>query len=137
MSVSTSPLRLTVPTSGVSSPAITLVNVLLPLPERPKSAITPGVGAVKVASRRNPANCLSTETSSTSAAHVAAYAPHQQFCGEQPEESQPEGEQGEPQRERIASRRLHRRVQRERQRARHARNVGGEGDDGAELAESR
>src|SRR5215472_18631318 len=117
-SVRHSPSRLTVPTSGVSSPAITLVSVLLPLPEPPKSAMTPGVGAVSVASRRNPASCLSTETSSTSAAEVAPHAPYQELRREQPQQAQRKGQQGEPQRQRVATRGLHRGVKRERQRAR-------------------
>src|SRR6516162_8399602 len=110
-SVSTSPSRQTVPESGASRPAITLVSELLPLPERPNSAMTPGVGAVKVASSRNPASCLTMETSSTSAAEITAHAPHQQLG---PEQSEREGQDGEPQRERIPAGGLHGGVQRKR-----------------------
>src|SRR6516164_1209859 len=135
-SVRHSPSRLTVPTSGVTSPAITLVRVLLPLPERPKSAMTPGVGAVSVASRRNPGSCLSTETSSTSAAEVTPHAPYQELGREQAQQPQREGQHGEAQRQRVAARGLHRGVKRERQRARDTRDVRGKGDDGAEFAEA-
>src|SRR4029077_7343697 len=134
-SVSSSPSRLTAPASGASSPEITLVRVLLPLPERPKSAMAPGVGAVKVASRRNPASCFSTDTSSTSAAEITAHAPHEQLRREQPEQAEREGQDGEPQRERVSARGLHGGVQRKRQRARHSGHVGGKGNDRAELAE--
>src|SRR5689334_7667144 len=106
-SASTSPSRQTAPASGFSSPEMTLVSVLLPLPERPNSAMTPGVGAVKVASRRNCASCLTTETSSTSAAKVTTYAPHQQLRRDESDETERERENGKPQRERISARRLH------------------------------
>jgi len=103
-----------VPESGASRPAITLVSELLPLPERPNSAMTPGVGAVKVASSRNPASCLTMETSSTSAAEITAHAPHQQLGREQSEQAERKGQDGEPQRERIPAGGLHGGVQRKR-----------------------
>src|SRR5215472_5353091 len=135
MSVRHSPSRLTAPASGVSSPEITLTRVLLPLPECPKIAMTPGVGAVSVASRRNPGSCLTTETSNTSAAQVPAHAPHQELRGQQSQYAEREGQYGEPQRERVSARGLHRGVEGERQRARDTRHVGGEGNHGAELAQ--
>src|SRR5262252_1829766 len=112
-SVSVSPSRVTAPPSGASNPAITLVSVLLPLPERPKRAMTPGVGAVKVASRRKAPSCFITETSSTSAAQIAAHPPHQKLGREQSEQAEREGQYRQSQRERVSARGLHRRVQRE------------------------
>src|SRR5689334_8760536 len=91
-SVRTSPSRRTTPASGSSSPEMTLVRVLLPLPERPKSAMIPGVGAVKVASRRNPPSSLTTETSSTSAAQITAHAADQQLRDQQADQAEREGE---------------------------------------------
>src|SRR6478736_10447251 len=115
-SVSTSPSRLTAPESGASNPAITLVSVLLPLPERPKRAMTPEVGAVRVASRRKAPSCFITDTSSTSAAEIPAHPPHQKLGRKQSEQAERERQQSEPQRERISARGLHGRVQRKRER---------------------
>ena len=39
------------PASGASNPETMLTSVVLPLPERPNRAMTPGVGAVKRALR--------------------------------------------------------------------------------------
>src|ERR1700741_1583359 len=130
-----SPSRIS-PASGASSPEIRLTNVLLPLPERPNSAITPGTGAAKVASSTKPARALRTATCSTSATQIAAHAPYQQFRGQEPGETECERDHREAQRERVARRRLHRRVERQRQRTGDAGNVGGEGDHGTKLPES-
>src|SRR5438270_1706399 len=53
LSVSTSSSRRTSPASGARRPEIMLTSVVLPLPERPKTAVMPGVGAAKDASRVN------------------------------------------------------------------------------------
>ena len=52
------------PRSGRSSPAIRLTTVVLPLPERPKRAVTPGVGDVNAASRSKSPRRRLTSTSS-------------------------------------------------------------------------
>src|SRR5215468_1766473 len=113
-SVSGFPSRVTAPESGASNPAITLVSVLLPLPERPKRAMTPGVGAVRVASRRKAPSCFITETSNTSTAEIAAHPPHQKLGRKQSEQAERERQYGESQRERVSAWGLHRRVQRKR-----------------------
>ncbi len=62
VSVSTSSSRRTSPASGASSPEIMLTRVVLPLPERPNSATTPGVGAANSACSAKPGQRLLTET---------------------------------------------------------------------------
>ena len=125
------------PRSGRSSPAIRLITVVLPLPERPKSAVTPGVAArmrleIEVAAAQGDVDF--EHGSTPDAAPQRARRPLGEHQPAQPEQ---EREPRQPRGERIATGRLQRRVQRKRQRARLARNVGGEGDDRAELAEAR
>src|SRR6476646_5303982 len=141
VSVRMSSPRRTLPLSGARSPEMMLTRVVLPLPERPKRAMTPGVGAAKSASRANPDRRMLTATCSTatptySPAQSPAHPAHQQLGGEQPRQAKAEGQQREAQRQRVAAGSLHGGVERQRQRARDAGNVGGEGDDGAELSES-
>src|SRR6266446_26971 len=101
-SVSTSSPRRTSPASGAISPEMMLTSVVLPLPERPNSAMTPGVGAANVASSENPERFLTTETCNILAAQQAAHAPHQQFGGQKSEQTQPEGQHRKPQRQCVA-----------------------------------
>src|ERR1700687_4106805 len=101
MSVSTSsPSRMS-PASGAESPEMMLTSVVLPLPERPNSAMMPGVGAANVASSENPGRFLTTETCNILAAQQAAHTPHQQVRGQKDHQAQPEGQHREPQRQRI------------------------------------
>src|SRR6202162_3831351 len=124
MSVSTSSSSRMSPASGAESPEMMLTSVVLPLPERPNSAMTPGVGAANVASSENPGRFLTTETCNILAAQQAAHAPHQQFGGQQSQQAQPEGQHRKPQRQCVAGGRLHRGIEREGERAGHAGNVG-------------
>ena len=78
-----------------------LTSVLLPLPERPNSAMMPGVGAAKVASRQNPGRLLSTDTCNMSAAEQAAHAPHQQLGGKESQQAERQRQHREPQRQRV------------------------------------
>ena len=78
-----------------------LTSVVLPLPERPNSAMMPGVGAAKVASRQNPGRFLTTETCSMSAAEQAAHAPHQQLGGKESQQAERQRQHREPQRQRV------------------------------------
>src|SRR5579863_5063406 len=142
VSVRTVPESCTSPSSGGRSPASISTSVVLPLPERPKRAITPGVGALKAAcSSKSGRRFLSATRSIFRAsgwpAEPAPDAPHQKLSREQPREPQREGQDRKTQRHRIAIGRLHGGVEGERQGARDAGNVGGKGDDGAELSESR
>src|SRR6266436_1344809 len=99
-SVSTSSSSRMSPASGAESPEMMLTRVVLPLPERPNSAMTPGVGAANVASSDNPGRFLTTETCNILAAQPAAHAPHQQFGGQKSDQAQPEGQHRKPQRQR-------------------------------------
>src|SRR2546427_9551634 len=113
VSVSTSLSRRMSPASAAQSPEMMLTSVLLPLPERPNSAMMPGVGAAKLASRENPGRVLSTETCNMLAAEQAAHAPHQQLGGQQSQQAECKRQQREPQRQRIPAGCLHRGVERE------------------------
>src|SRR6267154_4482665 len=101
VSVSTSPSSRMSPASATESPEMTLTRVVLPLPERPNSAMMPGVGAAKVASRENPGRVLITETCNMLAAEQAAHAPHQQLGGEESQQAESKRQHREPQRQRI------------------------------------
>src|SRR5215469_13813288 len=139
VSVSTSSSTRISPVSGASSPAMRLTSVVLPLPERPKSAVMPGVGASNLASRENSGRRRITETYSMSAlaAEQDAHAPYQQLCREEPEQPERERQDRKPQRQHVAVRGLHGGVKGERQGARHARDVRRKSDHGPELAEPR
>src|ERR1700686_1448511 len=101
VSVSTSsPSRMS-PASGAESPEMMLTSVVLPLPERPNSAMIPGVGAENVAPSETRGRFLTTDTCNILAAQQAAHAPHQQFGGQKSHQAQPEGQHREPQRQRI------------------------------------
>src|SRR5258708_4435798 len=136
VSVRTSSPSATSAESAPMSPEMMLTSVVLPLPERPKSAMTPGVGAAKLARSEKCARSRTTETRSMLlAAEPRPHAAHHQLRGQKAEQPEPEGQYREAQREFLSSRGLHRRIERERQRACHSRNVGREGDDGAEFPE--
>ena len=79
-------------------------SVDLPLPEGPKRTVTPGVGAAKAACSANSPRRLITETRSTSAAHEAPHAPHQEFRREQAHKAQQERQPGQMQRHRVTIR---------------------------------
>src|SRR5215469_16207615 len=139
VSVSTSSSTRISPVSGASSPAMRLTSVVLPLPERPKSAVMPGVGASNLASRENSGRRRITETYSMSAltAEQDAHAPHQQLCGEQPEQPERERQDRKTQCQHLAVGGLHGGVEGERQGARYAGDVRSKGDYGSELAQPR
>src|SRR2546430_4744431 len=103
VSVSTSSSRRMSPASAAQSAEMVLTRVLLPLPERPNSAMMPGVGAANLASRENPGRFLTTETCSMSAAEQAAHAPHQQFGGQESQQAERERQHREPQRQCVAA----------------------------------
>src|SRR5215469_17317612 len=107
VSVRVVPVSCTSPSSGGRRPAIDSTRVVLPLPERPKSAVTPGVGASKRAVRVKAPRRLRTETRSMAqwlAAQAAPHAPYQELGGEETGESEDEGQDREPQRQCIARR---------------------------------
>ena len=66
-SKSTASSSATRPRSGRSRPAMMLMVVVLPHPDGPNSATTPGVGESKLTSRRNASSCLTAATLSISA----------------------------------------------------------------------
>src|ERR1700730_14897891 len=101
VSVSTSSSSRMSPASGAESPEMMLTSVVLPLPERPNAAMTPGVESRRVASSENPGRLLTTETCNILAAQQAAHASHQQFGGQKSQQTQPEGQHRKPQRQCI------------------------------------
>src|SRR5579863_1455954 len=94
----------TSPSSGGRSPEMMSTSVDLPLPERPKRAVTPGVGAAKAACSANSPRRLLTDTRNMSAPHEAPYASHQELRREQAQKPQQERQAGQMQRDRITSR---------------------------------
>src|SRR6185503_14185686 len=121
------------PRSGLTSPAIAFTSVLLPAPERPKSA-TMGASAAKRASRRNPP-CISVTSTSSMGRLGAAAAAHEPFREGERRDRERDGEEREAQDLVVVTGGLRERVDRERQRLRLARDVRDEGDRGAELTE--
>jgi hypothetical protein len=79
-------------------------SVDLPLPERPKSAVIPGVGAAKAACSANSPRRFRTDTRSMSAAHEAPYASHQELRRKQAEKPQQERQPRKMQRHRVTIR---------------------------------
>src|SRR5258706_13988627 len=120
------------PRSGRAMPGIASTSVVFPEPERPKSA-TIGASLANAASSRNLPRGTATSTSSMVRARRASA--HQPFGEGERNERKHDGEERQAKRLRIAARNLGERVDRERQRARLARNVGHEGDGRAEFTQ--
>src|SRR6185369_1223971 len=120
------------PRSGRTIPAMAFTSVVFPEPERPKSA-TMGASLENAASSRNLPR--GTATSTSSMVRTRGAATHQPFGECERRERKQHGEEREAHRLSIAARNLRERVDRERQRARLARNVGDEGDGGAEFSQ--
>src|SRR5690349_19313638 len=109
-------------------PASRLTTVLLPQPESPNSASTPGGAASKVTPSRNAPRARETFTLSIGLfPQPASQRARKQLGGEQAAKPQHEGQQRQPRGGGIAIRRLQRGVQRQRQRARFAGDVRHEG----------
>src|SRR3954471_12814727 len=123
------------PDWGHARPAIRLSTVLLPAPERPKSAVTPPP-VVNAASSAKAPTWQRTSNSSIAAGGAHGGAPHQDFGSHERRERQDDRENAQAQRLRVASGHLGKGVDRERQRLGLARNVGYESDRGAEFAEA-
>src|SRR6201988_573436 len=137
VSSSTSPSSSMRPRAGVDNPDRTETSVDLPAPDRPKRAVTPGVGAENSTSSEKSPRSRLHENSSMSGAQAAAHAARQPFGQQQADKPQRYGQRRDPQRRSVAVGGLDRGVQRERQGARLARNIGHESDDGAEFTETR
>src|SRR6185503_11721638 len=122
------------PASGRASPAIRLSTVLLPAPERPKSAVTAPPVMNAASSEKLPTR-QRTSNSSIAARGAHRGAAQEHLRGHQRGEGQQDREYAEPQRLRVAAGHLGEGVDRERQRLRFPWDVGDEGDGGAELAQ--
>src|SRR5690349_15752333 len=119
------------PRSGRTVPAMAFTRVVLPEPDRPKSA-TMGASLSNAAStRKSPRR---TETSTSSIGGPAMATNHPLGKSERGERHQHRDDR-EAQCLRVAVRHLGRGVDRERQRARLAGNVGDEGYRRAELSQ--
>src|SRR5688572_27425296 len=138
-SSSTTPSISTCASSAASKPATMLTSVVLPQPERPNSPTTPEVETSIATSSVNPSRRFSARMLNmpASAPEQPLHAPRDELGDQQADQAEREGNRREPRGECIAVGRLQRRVQRNRQRARLSWNVRYEGDDRAELAETR
>src|SRR5918994_42678 len=136
-SSSTTPSISTCASSAASKPATMLTSVVLPQPERPNRPTTPEVETSIATSSVNPSRRFSARMLNMLAPEQPLHAPRDELGDQQAEQAEREGNRREPRGECVAVGRLQRRVQRNRQRARLPRNVGYEGDDRAELAETR
>src|SRR5256885_12968382 len=130
-----SPLMTIRPRSGRRMPATPLTTEVLPAPERPNNAVTPSPASKaafiwKAPSRR------SMSTVSVIAHDPSRRAPHQHFRNIQRSERQQYRNETQPQRRLVSRRRLGKGIDRERQRARLAGDVGDERDGRAELAQA-
>src|SRR6266850_2718190 len=123
------------PDCGRASPAMRLSTVLLPAPERPKRAVTPPPVANAASSAKAPTR-QRTSNSSIAAGGAHGGASHQDVGSHQRHQRQDDREDAQAQRLRVASGHLGKCIDRERQRLGLARDVGDEGDGGAELAEA-
>ena len=112
-----------------------LTTLVLPAPEGPNSAVTPARSQLERHVEREGAEAVAQRDLD---AHRRMRARRCGEFGERHEDQrQHDGDQRQPRRFRLAARRLQRGVDRQRQGARLAGNVGDEGDDRAELAEAR
>src|SRR6185437_15710431 len=123
VSVRVMPSSSTRPSSGCSSPEMMLTSVVLPQPERPKSATTPGVGASSCANSLKASQRLRTETRSMmksdaspepSASEEPVDTPGEELGEHEPEDAERDGEHGESHRRGLATRLLDGGVERER-----------------------
>ena len=98
------------------------MSVVLPAPERPYSAVSPGVGAVKVASSPNVA-AVAAQVRGQHAQRPQSPADgaREQLCGDEAREPEREADERDARGRRIAVGGLQRRVERDGERARHAR----------------
>src|SRR5208282_190676 len=126
------------PRAGVSRPAIALASVLLPAPDGPNSAVTPGVGdANRAVSWNVPRRSVRSTSSTALLAETRPQAAGDEFGDDESGEPEPERQCCQTRGGQVAARRLQRGVEREWQGLRLARDVAREGDHRAELAESR
>src|SRR3546814_612557 len=117
------------------SPAIMFTTEVLPAPDRPNRAVTPGPASKRTPRRKAP-RPASMSTDRVKAAYPPGNAPCEHLRADQREHRQGDGDQRQAHRGALPARDLEQRVDGDRQRARLARNVRDEGDGGAELAES-
>ena len=124
------------PRSGLSSPAIMLMTLVLPAPDGPNSAVAP-LSLANATSSANSPSCFSTWTDEHRQLPCkrCRRAPREPFRGDQRRKRDDDRNDHQLERGGVAARHLRERVDRRRDRLRLARNVGDEGDGGAELAE--
>src|SRR5262245_65405089 len=109
------------PESARASPAIRLRTVLLPAPERPKSAVTPGP-VLNAASSAKPPTRQRTSNSSIAAGGAHGGAAHENLGSHQRAEREQDRQNAKTQRLRVAARHLREGINRKRQRLRLAGN---------------
>ena len=121
-----------------SRPAIMLTMLVLPAPDGPNSAVAPPSLANCALSENSP-SCFSTSTDQHRHAPCKsrAGAAGEPFRRDQRGERNDDRDDRPAAARRVAARHLRQRVDRRRDGLRLARNVGDEGDGGAELAERR
>src|SRR6187551_3476785 len=132
---SVSPSNAMRPRRGRSNPAMALITVVLPAPERPKRAVTPSPHSNAVSSLNAPCSC-SIATDSVITEHSPARPPHEEFRTQQRGNGKQDRKHTEPQRRHIPARHLCEGVDRERQGLRFSGNIRYERDGRAELAET-
>src|SRR6266404_2908881 len=125
------------PLSGRASPANTLINVVLPAPERPKRASSPLPGPLKLAAKRKSPSCFSALKDSMTLARDPPVDPTcQEFGGDKRCQRQHYGDDRKAQGSEIAARFLGKGVDGDGDRARFPRNIADENDRRSELAQA-
>src|SRR5450432_290981 len=110
------PSRRTWPLAGRTSPAIALTSVVLPAPDAPNNAVTPGVGQANRALSSNGARRTVRSTSSTTLlSQPSAQAAREQLGEAESGEPEAKRQRCETRRRELAAGRLQGRVQGERQ----------------------
>src|SRR5580704_2581773 len=123
------------PRSGATNPAIMLTSVVLPAPEGPNTPVTPFPLWKRALREKSPSRFSTSTSSMLFPVEAHAGAPRQPFGRHQRGERDHDRHQHQPPGRRIAVGYLSESVDGGRDRLRLARNVGHEGDGGAELAE--
>src|SRR6185437_7437008 len=131
----TSPSSLIWPRSGLSSPAIILMTLVLPAPEGPNKTVAPLSLANDALSVNAPSVFSIFIVSTSLSVQPRGGAARQPFRCDKRGERDDHGDGHQRERGAIAARHLRERVDRRRDSLRFAGNVGHEGDGGAEFTE--
>src|SRR5215831_2570621 len=123
------------PRSGVSSPAIMLTIDVLPEPEAPNSAVTPSAASNAAAIEKSPRRFSTSTASMLFPVKARSRAPREPFRDDQRQQRDRDRDQHQPAGGGIAAGNIGIGVDRRGDGLRLARNIGDEGDGGAELAQ--